>query len=80
MIKKGSLWFADWDDETGRRRRKGFISKRSAIRHQHRMRTETASKKARASEHSANSQRRGPSATGHRHARRSSKRANTGKR
>jgi hypothetical protein len=64
MIKKGTLWMADWFDSEGHRRRKGFNTERQAIAFQNKMRKETTqSKKARASRRCAHSSRRGASSS-----------------
>jgi len=34
MLHKSGNWFADWLDEKGHRRRKGFTTKRAALRFQ----------------------------------------------
>ena len=59
MILKSGKFLADWRDENGRRHRKAFLSKSQALRFQHKQAHDAASKKARASAHSANLQRRG---------------------
>ena len=49
MKRKGKLWLADWYDENGRRRRKGFPTQKRALDFQNKKQRERAAKKARAS-------------------------------
>jgi hypothetical protein len=60
MLKKHGKFFADWIDERGHRRRRAFATKHKALRFQASARSESAAKKARASEPSAKSAKRGP--------------------
>jgi hypothetical protein len=48
MRVKYGKWYADWNDEQGRRRMKAFPTKKAAERHQMKMRREVARKKAQA--------------------------------
>lgn len=48
MKRKGKLWLADWRDESGKRKRKGFASKAAAISFQHEMQRDAAAKKEQA--------------------------------
>jgi len=49
MLKKYGRFYADWEDETGRRLRKSFPTKRAALNHQTIQRANAAAKKAPAS-------------------------------
>lgn len=49
VLKKSGKWYADWRDATGKRHRKGFRSKDSAIRYQNAQSRDAQSKKAPAS-------------------------------
>ena len=58
MLKRYGLWLADWYDENGQRKRKGFKTQRSAIAFQNRMKEKSGSaKKIRASRAPASSSR-----------------------
>jgi hypothetical protein len=59
MLKKGSLYFADWRDENGHRHRKGYRTKAAAARIQRKMQRAAHEKKAHASGNSASSRRLG---------------------
>lgn len=60
MLHKYGKWYADWDDEEGKRHRKAFPSKARALKFQAKMRNAVALKKARHSARLATSARRGP--------------------
>jgi hypothetical protein len=66
MLKKRGRWYADWEDPHGKRFRKSFPTKHQALRHQDKMRKETAAKKARASAPSPIKPTRGPRRTARR--------------
>lgn len=53
MLKKSGKWLADWRDANGKRHRKAFLSKDSAIRYQNSQARDAESKKAHASVRSA---------------------------
>jgi hypothetical protein len=55
-------YFADWRDEKGKRKRKGFITAQRAKQFQARMQSLTARKKAHARKESANLRKRGRAA------------------
>jgi hypothetical protein len=60
MLKKGKLWYADWEISRGVRKRKGCKTKRAALRLAARMRREVQeTKKAQASRSSRRSPRHG---------------------
>lgn len=63
MLKKYGRFYADWEDAHGKRRRKSFPNKKQALKHQARMREESALKKARASGPSRKSVTPGPRRT-----------------
>jgi hypothetical protein len=42
MLNKYGKWFADWRDETGRRKRKAFPTKRQAAHYAEKMRKQKA--------------------------------------
>jgi hypothetical protein len=64
MQQKGKLWMADWRDATGKRRRKGFRSKKRAQSLVAKMRREATSKKPHASAPSPKSAKHGRRRTG----------------
>jgi hypothetical protein len=47
MLKKYGKFYADWDDEHGKRHRKAFRAKKAALQFQAKRRNEVAAKKAR---------------------------------
>lgn len=49
MLRKYGKFYADWDDERGRRHRKAFPTKAAALRYQSKQRQAVQSKKARPS-------------------------------
>lgn len=46
MLKKYGKFYADWDDEHGKRHRKALPSRRAALKFQTKMRNAVAAKKA----------------------------------
>jgi len=59
MLTKYGRYYADWEDEHGKRHRKSFPNKPAALRFQTRQRNLVASKKARPTTSSRPSSKRG---------------------
>lgn len=61
MQHKYGKWYADWDDEHGKRHRKALPTKKAARQFQAKMRNEVAAKKARPRKASRRSSKTGRS-------------------
>ena len=59
MLHKYGKWYADWRDESGKRKRKAFRTKNAAKRHEERMRAQAITKKEPRPARSGNSRRSG---------------------